>query len=346
MKKIIHGFVIVSVAIVSTGVCAWFFLRAPQEDVVIHSVTHDAFAKTHDINEAQKIQDKENIVSDDVQDQVVQVLFGGDINFDRYLRTIASRKGYAYLLDGINLITDEYDCMIPNLEGPVTNNTSVSQDSIMGSSENYRFTFDPIALDTLIAHRTCAVNIGNNHIGNFGRDGIMQTKEYLQKKKIIYIGDTGDAQEQRARVVTVNGVRLGLVNYNAFVTDAYAHAIADLAEIVPQSDVVVVYTHWGVEYETQARAQEREIAQKFIDVGADLIIGTHPHVVQNTEEYKGKMIYYSLGNFVFDQYFQPETQQGLLVGVTYDKKSDTLSFRDHAITLQRTGQTVLTASEK
>jgi poly-gamma-glutamate synthesis protein (capsule biosynthesis protein) len=236
--------------------------------------------------------------------------------------------------------------MIANVEGPVTDNASVSQDSVMGSSDNYRFTFDPASLDALVAHDTCAVNIGNNHIENFGREGITQTKKYLQQRKIAYIGDTGDVQEERARVVLVNGVRVGLVNYNAFVADAYEHAHADLAEIVPQSDVVVVYTHWGVEYATEARTQEREMARAFIDAGADLIIGSHPHVVQNIEEYKGKEIYYSLGNFVFDQYFQPETQKGLLVGVTYDKKRDTLSFRDYAITLQRTGQTVLTASDK
>ena len=314
---------------------------------MVHSVTHDAFAKNNDGADAQKMQDKEHVVvSEDEQEQIVHILFGGDMNFDRYLRTIASRKGYPYLLDGVKSVTDEYDCMIANLEGPVTDNESVSQDSIMGSSDNYRFTFDPASLDALAAHRTCAVNIGNNHIGNFGHEGITQTKEYLQQKKIAYIGDTGDAQEDRARVVMVRGVRVGLVNYNAFVTDAYEHAHADLAEIVPQSDVVVVYTHWGVEYATEARTQEHEMAQAFIDAGADLIIGTHPHVVQNTEEYKGKKIYYSLGNFVFDQYFQPETQKGLLVGVTYDKKSDTLSFRDYAIILQRTGQKVLTASEK
>jgi poly-gamma-glutamate synthesis protein (capsule biosynthesis protein) len=72
--------------------------------------------------------------------------------------------------------------------------------------------------------------------------------------------------------------------------------------------------HWGIEYKIVNSPAQQQLAHLIIDNGADLIIGHHPHVVQNIEEYKGKLIFYSLGNFIFDQYFKEEVQQGLAVG--------------------------------
>jgi len=78
---------------------------------------------------------------------------------------------------------------------------------------------------------------------------------------------------------------------------------------------LIVSMHWGEEYKLINSLTQQRLAHKIIEAGADLIIGHHPHVVQNIEKYQGKLIYYSLGNFIFDQYFSPETQQGLAVGL-------------------------------
>ena len=81
-----------------------------------------------------------------------------------------------------------------------------------------------------------------------------------------------------------------------------------------------------------------------IEAGADLIIGSHPHVIQSTELYQGKKIYYSLGNFLFDQYFSPETQKGLLVVLTIDPKTRAFSFQD--LTVQMASGSPLVLEEK
>jgi poly-gamma-glutamate capsule biosynthesis protein CapA/YwtB (metallophosphatase superfamily) len=89
---------------------------------------------------------------------------------------------------------------------------------------------------------------------------------------------------------------------------------------------VIVYPHWGNEYQTTHSSAQRDLAEKMIDSGADLIIGSHPHVVQDMQIYKGKPIIYSLGNLVFDQTFSKETQQGMLCGGKIYQDHIELSF--------------------
>ena len=78
---------------------------------------------------------------------------------------------------------------------------------------------------------------------------------------------------------------------------------------------LIAFMHWGIEYKTNNSKAQQDLAHKMVEAGADLIIGSHPHVVQNIELYKNKLIFYSLGNFIFDQYFSKNVQQGLAVGL-------------------------------
>lgn len=274
------------------------------------------------------------------------IIFAGDMNFDRYIREVADQKGYENIFVHVRDVLYEGDCVFANLEGPITENKSVSRGSASGSAQNYKFTFDPTVVDTMKDVNICAVNLGNNHIHNFSSQGIHSTKTYLEEKGVIYVGDTGLADEKRYDVITINDTKIGIVNYNAFVARAHEHVLTDLQAIKEQSDFVVVYTHWGVEYASVSREAERKLAHELIDAGADVIIGSHPHVIQDVEEYNGKKIYYSLGNFVFDQYFRAETQKGLLATVTFDKDHDRIVFRDHTVCMKNSGQTVLCDSKK
>lgn len=276
------------------------------------------------------------------QTGLVRLLFGGDMNFDRYIRTIGERNRYTSIFsDDVATLMQTSDCVIANLEGPVTEYASMSAGSIIGSPDNYIFTFDPQIIPVLKNHNFCMVNIGNNHIGNFGNDGIIQTKKYLTQSNLTYIGDTHTENEQRWFVREIGGVQFGFINYNAFVSDARAHVMDDLSVVKDQSDFIVVYTHWGEEYQSIARTQEQIIAHQLVDAGADLIIGSHPHVVQNVEIYKNKTIYYSLGNFVFDQYFSPYTQQGLLVEAIFDTQTKKITCVEHHVSLMSSGITTM-----
>ena len=271
----------------------------------------------------------------------VSILFGGDMMFDRYMRQTGENKGYGYIISDMTELFNEVDCVVANLEGPVTNNDSVSVNSEFGSPNNYRFTFDSVSVQTLKENNFCLVNLGNNHIGNFGVEGIVQTREFVRAGDLHYFGDTGVKDEQKYFIQNFDGVKIAFVNYNQFVGESLANVLNDIQAVRDKSDFIVAYTHWGEEYKTSSRENEQNIAHQVIDAGADVIIGSHPHVVQEKEVYKDKTIYYSLGNFVFDQYFSDETKKGLLVQATFNTNDDTITFEEHDIQLTPSGNTLL-----
>ncbi len=129
------------------------------------------------------------------------------------------------------------------------------------------------------------------------------------------------------------------MNYNHFIANGKEKALADIAEAKNKSDFVVLYTHWGKEY-VPALQSVKDLAHSFVDAGADLIIGSHPHVVQEHEIYHGKTIYYSLGNLVFDQYDSESTRNGLLVRAIINVKTKEASIEEIPVTLKSNGQTV------
>lgn len=269
----------------------------------------------------------------------ITLLFGGDIMLDRYIRTVAKKSGNDFVFFGIKNVLDEADLVIANLEGPITNNKSVSETSALGSQENYTFTFDPSWAKTLKENNFSLVNIGNNHILNFNEAGVEQTKEFLKKTGVEYFGSPL-ARDKRIFVKDFDGTRIGFINYNQFINQGKEKALADITVAKKIADVVVLYAHWGKEYVPVLPAI-RDLAHEFIDAGADIIIGSHPHIVQEKETYIGKMIYYSLGNLVFDQYFREETKKGLLVKMTIDPDTKKLSFEDIPIKIENNGQTFL-----
>jgi poly-gamma-glutamate synthesis protein (capsule biosynthesis protein) len=126
---------------------------------------------------------------------------------------------------------------------------------------------------------------------------------------------------------TVNGVRIALVGFNT--TDNALDEMAASSTLTlarQESDKVIVFMHWGLEYRHMPPDIVREQAHWLIDHGADIVIGGHPHWVQGVEKYEGKPIVYSLGNFIFDQYFSKETQQGLAVVLTLNKEGTQLDL--------------------
>lgn len=272
----------------------------------------------------------------------VRLLFGGDMMFDRSIRQSMQKRGSDFPLGALNELFHSYDAVIANLEGPVTTFPSKSVNSAIGSPRNFLFTFDPAVPNILMKHNVQLVSLGNNHITNFGTEGVEQTKTFLNESAVGYFGYTGLEEEAEQRIALKNwgGRTFAFVGVNQFVQDGWKVGEEDIRHARTQADIIVVMPHWGNEYQPQANKVIQEKAHAFIDAGADLIVGAHPHVVQQSEEYKGKKIYYSLGNLVFDQYFSKETQRGILLEVIF-AKNGTLSFKEIPVQLHITGQTTL-----
>lgn len=270
------------------------------------------------------------------------VLFVGDMMFDRSIRTIGEKEGYSYLLSCIKDVLIEQTIVVGNLEGPITSNRSVSVGSKVGSAPNFQFTFSPKITDALLLNNVGYVNLGNNHILNFGWSGLEQTRNYLDKAGIKYFGEPqkDNATTSSIAYIELPQRKIALIGYNEFWKPVASSTVRQIQDNKAEDNYVVVYTHWGQEYASSSPA-EQNLAHEFIDAGADVIIGSHPHVVQEIEVYRDKYIFYSLGNFIFDQWFNEGVMSGLIVKLTFDDQFKDPVVEELAVRLNKDGRTCI-----
>ncbi|PIR94996.1 hypothetical protein COT95_01145 [Candidatus Falkowbacteria bacterium CG10_big_fil_rev_8_21_14_0_10_37_6] len=228
-------------------------------------------------------------------------------------------KGLDYLLEQIAGVEKRFfqgnDIVMANLEGAVTANGEhyAPQNSI-------DFAFDKNDVARLANYNFNFFTISNNHILDQGLQGFSETQANLAELGFSYVGCADRKVDDCSfNIKEINDVKVGFLAYSMVygILDE-EKLLTQIKEVEKQVDLVIVNIHWGVEYEHIARSNQKNLAHKMIDAGADAIIGHHPHVVQNLEIYNNKPIFYSLGNFIFDQYFSNETQEGLAVGLTYE----------------------------
>ena len=154
------------------------------------------------------------------------------------------------------------------------------------------------------------------------------------------MGFTGDPPHPAAIATVIGGVPLALISYNEFSAGrgSASTTLGEIAAARARGDIPVVFAHWGVEYATTSSAYSRELAHSFIDAGVEMVVGAHPHVVQEHEIYGGKHIYYSLGNLIFDQYWNEDVRTGLLVRAMFGP-GGAVSVEDIPVHLERDRRT-------
>lgn len=242
----------------------------------------------------------------------VKILNFGDVMFDRGVRNIIENRGrdpFEYIKKDLELIND-YDVKIVNLEGPI-----VVMDRSLCQQKAYNFQFAPDTTDRLKSIGVNMVNIANNHAYDCLLPGYESTKKYLNASGILFIGEK---EFDKSYVVKeISGKKVAFVGMDETVQQIPLSGFYEVVrKLKNENDIVVVNIHWGTEYILSANETQIEIAHRLVDSGADVIFGHHPHVVENMEVYKGKAIFYSLGNFVFDQNFG-DTTVGLGVGAEF-----------------------------
>ena len=180
-----------------------------------------------------------------------------------------------------------------------------------------------------------AVGLANNHSGDFGPEAFTEMLGLLKKNGIAYYGAGHNLKEAHTPVLFErNGIRIAILGYDEFQPrnfeadhDRVGVAWSEDEQVVRdiqaarkewRADIVIPVMHWGWE-EPVANARQRQLARLMIDAGADAVIGGHPHQVQDTERYKNKPIFYSLGNFVFDGFSLPENNRGWALRMELDK---------------------------
>lgn len=241
------------------------------------------------------------------------------------------------------------DFVFGNLEG-TTNGTEVY---------SYDKTLSFNALPKLIATLPKAgfgiVNLANNHALDQGETGLTITRNLLQTIGAKQVG-TGSTTEEawKPTIIEKNGIKIAFIgaSYTSYNDDGTRVSTmvarmqdveklrASLREAKKEADFVVVTMHAGIEYTREPNILQKDFAHTAIEDGADIVIGAHPHWVQSIEQYRGKYIFYSLGNFVFDQEFSPETKEGLSLKITVQKNTDTplKKIELHPIVIENYGQ--------
>lgn len=247
------------------------------------------------------------------------ILFVGDMMFDRTIRLAMQNEGEDFVLSCVTETLANADLVVGNLEGPITEYPSKSLGSVIGSPDNFMFTFPTTTAFMLKRHNIGLVSLANNHATNFGGDGIVQTKEWLSRAGVRHFGDPFVSENDRVARVEIGNILFSFIGWSDWTGGTSAEVETQIETEKATGRTVVIMAHWGEEYVTPT-ANQRALARRFVDAGADLIIGAHPHVVQEREFYKGVPIYYSLGNFVFDQYWDEDVRTGLLVRVMFDEE--------------------------
>jgi len=247
--------------------------------------------------------------ADESREPVARLVFVGDIMLDRIPgETMAKGEDpFAHCAS----ILEEADLTVGNLECVVA--TSGAR-----VDKKYTFRASPRCMP-LLARYFDAVSLANNHTGDFGKGALVEEMERLERDGVRYFGAGRDLKEAHAPlIVERQGIRIALLGYNEFrprefeagpMTPGVAwseddQVIEDLKAVRAsgKADLVITFMHWGREYQFQPNERQKTLARLMIDSGADIVIGGHPHVTEGAEYYRGKLIVYSLGNFVFDDF--------------------------------------------
>ena len=200
------------------------------------------------------------------------------------------------------------DMTLVNLEGPLT----LAEEAREG--QVYSIKGDPEYVNILIAGSVEAVSMGNNHMMDYRQQGRDDTVRTVEEAGIIY------ACEKTVGIYEVKGINIGMISVNEvsqgyLVEDTIQKGIEELR--AQGADLILVSCHWGVEREYYPEDYQKILGEKCIDWGADLVIGHHPHVLQGIDEYKGKFIIYSLGNFCFGANRNPTDKDSMIYQQTF-----------------------------
>lgn len=250
-------------------------------------------------------------------------VFAGDAMFDRNVWHNYKDSG----LDSIfsNLGTRVFrgvDLPMINLEGPISSK-EIDDDYKSGSMV---FNFPPVVPQVLKNLGIKAVSLANNHSSNAGASGFANTQKVLGNADISYIGRQTGFNADQDMLRQDGAVPMSIVAVDALAAYDESSFLATIKKEKAAGRFVIVFPHWGTEYKTTHDAGQRALAKKWIDAGANMIIGSHPHVVEDFEVIDGVPVVYSLGNFVFDQFFSEETQHGLMIAGTVSEQKISLTF--------------------
>ncbi|MHA7962632.1 CapA family protein [Paenibacillus sp. CAU 1782] len=275
----------------------------------------------------------------------VSLSFVGDVLPGEYLTALMEQQGYDYPYRQALLYLSEPDIMAGNLEMPVTKRGTPIQ------NQPYVYKGSPDALPALRDAGFDVLSLATNHAMDQGVEGLLDTIKHLDEAGLGHMGTGNNDKEAFApHIIETKGIKVAYIGLSHVIplsslkadrntpgiAETYdtTRATAAIKSAKEAADIVVVMVHWGKDGMDKPVDSQKSLAKAYIDAGADLIVGSHPHVLQGFEMYKGKWIAYSLGNFVFTAYPKDQlAETGVLDALCSKDGECSLTFNPMKVTV-------------
>lgn len=256
-----------------------------------------------------------------------EVLLAGDICIQDYIGGYYDKDGIAGIVSAeLQEKMKAADIMMANQE------FAFSERGVPMEDKQYTFRIAPKYTAILTDMGIDIVTLANNHALDYGQEALLDSFEALEEVGIRYVGAGENLERARKlEIIEVNGMKIGFLaasrvipvhSWNAgknspgmFTTYDPAALLEEIEKGKEKCDALIVYVHWGEERVEYPQEYQKTMARQYIDAGADAVIGSHPHVMQGIEYYRGRLIAYSLGNYIFSA----RTGQGAMLQITFRK---------------------------
>ncbi|MFA6410763.1 MAG: CapA family protein [Candidatus Buchananbacteria bacterium] len=323
-KKIVLIFIIV-ISILAAIICGFLVINLLAKNNSVNQIKQEFI-------ETPKILKLSAVPAFVMPEPEVTLLAVGDIMLSRSVeQQMIKKNDFTLPFSPLANLTKSADITFGNLETAILPGRQIN-------TGEFLFRTNPKSIAGLQAGGFDLVSLANNHTPNFGIDGLNRTFAALNQGNISFVGaGTSDTLANQPVIIEKQGIKFGFLAYvypqipKDYQATANRPGVAfmDLVEmkvavknLKPQVDFVIVSMHAGTEYVPEPNQEQIDFAHGAIDGGASLVIGSHPHVVQTVEKYHNGYIFYSLGNFIFDQLWSQDTQQGLMVKITFRRCGD------------------------
>jgi poly-gamma-glutamate synthesis protein (capsule biosynthesis protein) len=242
-------------------------------------------------------------------------------------RPVLQKLGYTFPFAATKSILKSSHLAVGNLEAPITRRGTEFTD------KRFRFRAPPEAAAALRDAGFSIVTLANNHILDYGSQGLLDTRQHLKENGIMHTGAGENLASARVpAIIASGGKRIAFLAYSLtypedFFADRTRHGTApgyarlvadDIKEAKRKADHVVVSFHWGQELAVTPKPYQIKTARMAIDAGADVVLGHHPHVLQGVERYRNGVIFYSLGNFAFGSSSRT-SDRSIIARITLDR---------------------------
>lgn len=246
--------------------------------------------------------------------------FVGDVMLARNVETVQRNYGADYVFVAMETVPTS-TVLIGNFE------SSIAVDHTQTPDFGFSFSTPTSSILSLKKFGFAYLSLANNHSYDTGADNFAYTQEVISDHDMVPFGDQR-LSTSSTTYVELDTKKVALIGLYALTQAPDMDRMQVEMEVAEaNSDFQVVYVHWGPEYQLTHSVFQETLAKQLIDLGADAIIGHHPHVVQDIQLYKDVPIFYSLGNFVFDQYFSLDVQEGLWVDIRFENDEPVYNLR-------------------